>query len=145
MNTLLDYNYRDDPLWLHVSRKSTACEHLPLLSDVPISFPGDFWLDDIPIQQLTGGPLYVGFRYAISDTQVTSLYGSPLTIHDSFFCCNINITSLEGGPLYVGCDYHCHGIPNLNSLKGIAQYIGNNLYISFDTTRSPFKTREDVL
>ena len=116
------------------------------LEGAPRDIGGNFWCNDNQLISLKGAPQKVGKDFNCSSNRLTFLEGAPQTVKDSFYCnrnhltslegaptevggefnCSNNqLTSLKGAPKEVGGDFNCEDNPNLNSLDGIGEVIGD--------------------
>jgi hypothetical protein len=78
-------------------------------------------------------PEFIKFKKVTSNFQIsrcnmTSLRGCPEIVHGSFECHSNNLKNLIGGPIKVDENYGCSLNPNIQSLAGIAKYIGGDFY-----------------
>jgi hypothetical protein len=105
-------------------------------------FTGEYELtEDLEIDvngscQLVEGMTKIPYKFNIvsgifkcSNNVLATLKNCPNSV-GSFECKGLNITSLEGGPKTCYGDYNCSLNGNLNSLDGIAEYIGGKFDVS---------------
>lgn len=69
----------------------------------------------------------------ITDNTLKSLEGSPEFVDENFNCWDNQLISLEGGPRRVEGNYYCYNNRTLTSLKGLPDYIGGGLLLSYHT------------
>lgn len=73
---------------------------------------------------LAGCPREVDGYFSCSYNELTSLKGGPREVSGGFFCRGNYLTTLRGAPKFVGGDFSCTVNPELKSLDGIGQVMG---------------------
>jgi hypothetical protein len=114
---------------------SFSCQHnanLVSLEGSPNSISGSFNIfGATKLRSLIGGPRRVGKHYSVYRCNIKSLEGAPERVGGTFNCAfNTNLESLQYSPSRVGGAYiarHCESIINL---KGISEYIREELALS---------------
>ena len=97
-----------------------------MLKSIPIQFRSTWHFDcsDNQLTSLAGCPREVDGYFSCSYNELTSLKGGPREVSDGFFCRGNYLTTLRGAPKFVGGDFSCTVNPELKSLDGIGQVMG---------------------
>ena len=85
---------------------------------------GDFFCDNNPLETLIGSPLSVDGMFRCSYNYLESLKGAPREVNGVFRCSHGRLKSLKGAPREVGGDFDCRNNPQLKSLDGIGNVMG---------------------
>ena len=103
---------------------SCHSNQLTSLEGAPQEVVKDFSCYNNQLTSLKGAPQTVGGHFNCSMNQLTSLKGAPQEVGKWFECSNNQLTSLKGAPQIVGGGFNCYRNPNLHSLDGIGEVIG---------------------
>ena len=103
---------------------SCHSNQLTSLEGAPQEVVKDFSCYNNQLTSLKGAPQTVGGNFNCSMNQLTSLKGAPQEVGKWFECSNNQLTSLKGAPQIVGGGFNCYRNPNLHSLDGIGEVIG---------------------
>ena len=118
-----NYTINDD---LTVDVDSTVYIFGRMLKTIPVQFRSTWHFDcsDNQLTSLDGCPREVDGYFSCSYNNLTSLKGAPRDVSDSFFCRANSLTTLKGAPKFVGKHFSCTDNPDLKSLDGIGQVMG---------------------
>lgn len=79
------------------------------------------------IENLIGGPKYVGGYYDVENSSLTSLEGAPEEVNGYFDCKENPLTSLEFSPRRVAGFFDCSDT-KIESLEGSPEFVGDTFY-----------------
>lgn len=118
--------------YFHNVSNATRESSFTINEDLTIDIDGFFacrWEGNFPdfiqFNEIRGDFMIQGFT-GQWNTVKTSLRGCPQKVYGDFDCCRNDLKNLIGGPEYVQGYYVASLNPNIQSLEGLAKYIGKS-------------------
>jgi hypothetical protein len=93
-------------------------------NQIEIRVDGKIFCSYFELTSLEGSPSYAATTFDCANNELETLKGAPKYVGGDFGCYINELKSFEGAPRYVGGYFDSEHNTDINSLEGLAEYIG---------------------